>query len=133
MAETRMKTSIFSLFFLCFFTSAFACEQGEISFPENKVCATVSWISGPVLNQFSSANIHISETHLKLNVIPWMVMNNGHQHGSRPVSTTVISPNEYLVEKIYFMGGMMGDWFLKMQLVDDQNNIIEEVRKKIEL
>ncbi len=128
-----MKALFLSFFFLSFFTSAYACVQGEISFPQNKVCATVSWISGPSINQFNSASIHISDTNLKLNVIPWMVMDGGHEHGSRPVTITTVSPTDYLVEKLYFMGGMHGDWFLKLQLVDADKKIIEEVRTKVEL
>lgn len=128
-----MKAFFLSLIFLNFFTSAYACVQGEISFPQNKVCATLNWIQGPSLNQFNSASLHISETNLKLNVIPWMVMGMGHEHGSRPVTITNVSPFDYLVEKIYFMGGMSGDWFLRLQLVDDKKNVIEEVRTKIDL
>lgn len=128
-----MKALFLSFFFLSFFTSAYACEQGEISFPQNKVCATVSWITGPTLNQFNSTSIHVSKTNLKLNVVPWMVMDGGHEHGSRPVSITNVSPSDYLVEKLYFMGGMHGEWFLKLQLVDAEKKILEEVRTKVEL
>lgn len=128
-----MKALFLSLFFLCFISSAYACDQGEISFPQNKVCASLSWITGPSLNQFNSVNIHISETNLKLNVLPWMVMEGGHEHGSRPVTITTVSKADYLVEKLYFMGGMHGDWFLKLQLVDGDKKIFEEVRTKVEL
>lgn len=127
-----MKT-IFLMSFLVFFTKAFACEQGEISFPQNKVCTEVKWITAPAFNQFLSASFHLSETNLRLNVVPWMVMGGGHEHGSRPVVMTTVSPVDYLAEKIYFMGGMHGEWFLKLQLLNEKNEIIEEVRTKVDL
>ena len=128
-----MKTLLVGLLFLCFITSVNACEQDEISFPKNNVCARLSWINTPALNQYNSASIHTSATELKLNVLPWMVMAGGHEHGSRPAQITTISPNDYLIEKLYFMGGMQGDWFLKLQLLDASKVILEEIRVKVEL
>jgi hypothetical protein len=40
--------------------------------------------------------------------------------------------NEFLIEKAYFMGGMDGQWFLKIQLNDANHSFIEEVRYLIE-
>lgn len=128
-----MKALVFSLFFLNLSTAVWACEQDEISFPKNNVCAKLSWINTPALNQYNSASIHTSATELKLNVLPWMVMAGGHEHGSRPAQITTISPNDYLIEKLYFMGGMQGDWFLKLQLLDASKVILEEIRVKVEL
>lgn len=125
-----MKITFSVLMFLSFFTSAFACVQDEISFPKNNICVEVKWIVGPTSNEFNSASFHVSDSNLKLNVIPWMVMAGGHEHGSRPVLITNVSPNDYLVEKMYFMK-MMGDWFLKMQLINDKKEVVEEVRVKL--
>jgi hypothetical protein len=116
-----------------FITSAYACQQDEIKFPQNNVCAKLNWITGPFFDQFNSASISLSETNFKLNVLPWMVMTNGHDHGSRPVVLTTIAPREYLVEKIYFMKGMQGNWFLRLQLINEKKEIIEEVRTLVEL
>jgi hypothetical protein len=121
------------LFVSLFVASVQACEQNEISFPKNNVCAKLNWISGPAFDQFNSATVHTSETNLKLNVLPWMVMSGGHEHGSRPVLLTTVAPGEYLVEKIYFMKGMQGSWFLKLQLLNDNKEIVEEVRTLVEL
>lgn len=126
-----MKTLFLSLVFVSFFTKAYACEQGEIKFEKNNICAEVNWIKGPSLNEFNSVSVNLSENkNLTLNVIPWMVMAH-HEHGSRPVITTAISPTDYLIEKIYFMGGMQGQWYLKLQLLNDKKEIIEEVRSPI--
>ena len=128
-----MKHLLLILLFLSFFTKAYACEQDEINFVENNICAKLNWITGPTLNEFNSINVSLSENkNLKLNIIPWMVMSS-HEHGSRPVVMTTLSPTEYLVEKIYFMGGMHGQWYLKLQLLNDQNIVVEEVRSLLGL
>lgn len=128
-----MKTFFLALFFVSFFTKAYACEQGEINFVKNNICAKINWIKGPSINEFNTVSVNLSENkNLKLNVLPWMVM-SGHEHGSRPVTMTTVSPTDYLVEKIYFMGGMHGQWYLKLQLLNDQNTIVEEVRSPVSL
>ena len=128
-----MKNIFLCLLLMSFFTKAYACEQGEINFAQNNICAKINWLTGPTFNQLNTASISLSENKdLKLNVIPWMVM-NVHEHGSRPVVMTSISPTEYLVEKIYFMGGMQGQWYLKLQLLNDQSIVLEEVRTPVSL
>lgn len=128
-----MRTVLLALFFVSFFTNAYACEQNEINFVKSNICVKLNWISGPSFNEFNSVSINLSENkNLKLNVLPWMVM-SGHEHGSRPVVMTTVSPTEYLVEKIYFMGGMHGQWYLKLQLLDQSNVIVEEVRSPVSL
>ena len=114
-------------------TAPLSCEQGEINFAQNNICAKINWLTGPTFNQLNTASISLSENKdLKLKVIPWMVM-NAHEHGSRPVVMTSISPTEYLVEKIYFMGGMQGQWYLKLQLLNDQSIVLEEIRTPVSL
>ena len=117
-----------------FSTSLMACESGEISFPQSDLCAKVEWLQGPNYNQFNSIEISLNkESTYKLNIIPWMVMSEGHEHGSRPVKITATSSTHYIVEKIYFMGGMMGDWYLRFQLLNADNSVLEEVRTLVEL
>ena len=129
-----MKTLFLAFASAILFSSAYACESGEIAFEKNNLCAKIHWITGPSANLYNSATITLSNnTDLKLNVIPWMVMEGGHEHGSRPVTITNVSPTDYLVEKLYFMGGMMGEWYLKLQLVNDQKVVVEEVRTLVEL
>ncbi len=128
-----MKTLLITTLIAYFSTSAFACEQDEISFSKQNVCAKIEWISKPVFNQYTSATVVLkNNSGYAVNVIPWMVMDGGHEHGSRPTKITTVSPDDFLVEKIYFMGGMMGDWFLRIQLLNGKN-VIEEVRTKVEL
>lgn len=113
---------------------AYACEQGEIGFSGNNVCAKVEWQNTPVFNQYINATVTLKNNeNYTLNVIPWMVMAMGHEHGSRPVVMTAVSPSDYLVEKIYFMGGMKGDWFLRLQLLNDKKQVVGESRMKVEL
>jgi hypothetical protein len=126
--KPHMKYFFFTLICSLFFGNLYACETGEIAFEKNNLCAKIQWITGPSVNQYNSATIALSgPTAYKLNVLPWMVMDAGHEHGSRPVTITTVSPTDYLVEKMYFME-MMGDWYLKLQLVDAQKVVVEEVR-----
>lgn len=126
-----MKTLLFAFSLMGIINQAKACEPNEIAFPKNQVCSKLTWITGPSFNQFNSATVQLSETNLKLNVIPWMVMTGSHEHGSRPVTINAISPSDYLIEKIYFMGGMQGNWFLKLQLINDKKEVVEEVRSLV--
>jgi hypothetical protein len=129
-----MKTLFLSIITAFLFTSAYACETNEINFEKNNLCVKVEWIVGPTLNEFNSLSVTLSnESTLKLKVIPWMVMAGGHEHGSRPVTINATSTQNYIIEKIYFMGGMMGDWFLRFQLIDNSGAVVEEVRSLVEL
>ncbi len=128
-----MKYLFLTLLLLSFFTKAHACDQDEIKFIENGICAKINWIIGPTYNQFNEIQVILSENNnFRLNVIPWMVM-SAHEHGSRPIVMTVITPTDYLIEKIYFMGGMQGLWYLRFQLLNEQNIVLEEVRSLVSL
>lgn len=128
-----MKTLFLALMFVSFFTKAYACEQGEINFVKNNICARVDWVKGPSINEFNTVVVNLTEDKdLTLNVIPWMVM-MGHEHGSRPVTIKAVTPRDYLIEKIYFMGGMNGQWYLKLQLLNDKKEVVEEVRTPVNL
>lgn len=112
---------------------AFSSERCDLKFTQTSVCANIDWIYGPYLDQYNSAKISISENNTigSIKVIPWMVMNS-HEHGSRPVVLTKTGDREYLIEKAYFMGGMQGQWFFKVQLNDLNNKLIEESRILVE-
>lgn len=128
-----MKMLSLALMFISFFTNVYACEPGDLNFVKNNICARVSWIKGPSINEFNAVAVNLSEDkNLTLNVIPWMVM-SGHQHGSRPVVTTITSPTDYVIDRIYFMGGMSGQWYLKFQLLNEKKEVVEEVRTPINL
>lgn len=129
-----MKTIFLFAALSLFSISTQACEVGELTFPNSDLCAKVEWLQGPSYNQYNSMEVTLNkETSLKLNVVPWMVMSGGHEHGSRPVKLNANSSTEYSVEKIYFMGGMVGEWYLRFQLLNSENNVVEEVRTLIEL
>lgn len=129
-----MKKTLLAIVLSLLTSAAFACEPGEVAFEKSNLCARISWLAGPVFNQYSSATVSLSEqTALKLNVIPWMVMGGGHEHGTKKVTITATSPTDYLIEKIYFMGGMTGSWFLRLQLINDKNEVAEEVRTLVAL
>lgn len=129
-----MKKAFLAIVLSLLTSAVFACESGEVAFEKSLLCAKISWLTGPVFNQYSSATVTLNEqTALKLNVIPWMVMGGGHEHGTKKVTITATTPTDYLIEKIYFMGGMTGSWFLRLQLINDKSEVVEEVRSLVAL
>lgn len=124
---------LLALSLIVLFQQVSACEIGEISFPKSHVCSKLTWLNTPSFDQYNSVTVQLGETDLKLKVFPWMVMMGGHEHGSRPVTMNEVSPRDYLIEKIYFMGGMQGSWYLRLQLINDKKEVVEEVRSLVEL
>ena len=124
--------SLLLTFILLSTKTVLAEERCDVKFSQTNVCANIDWIYGPFLDQYTSAKISHSENNnvVSLKVIPWMVMAN-HEHGSRPVLLTKTSDREYLVEKAFFMGGMEGHWFFKIQLLDVNKKVLEESRYSI--
>jgi hypothetical protein len=124
------------LFFIIAIVSSFtvfADERCDVKFSKTSLCANIDWIYGPYLDQYNSAKVSLSENDkvATIKVIPWMVMRS-HEHGSRPVVLTKTGDREYLIEKAYFMGGMEGSWFFKIQLNDSTNTMIDEARYLVE-
>jgi len=113
--------------------SLIANERCDLSFPKSNTCVNFEWVYGPYLDQYNTIKISYRETldATSIKVIPWMVMQHGHEHGSRPVTMTQTGDREFLVDKIFFMGGMMGEWYLRVQLLDSKNSILEEQRQLI--
>ncbi|MDO9183176.1 MAG: hypothetical protein Q7U04_12245 [Bacteriovorax sp.] len=128
-----MMKLLITIFALISMNFTFADERCDVKFTKTSICANIDWIYGPYLDQYNSAKISLSENDkvVTIKVIPWMVMSN-HEHGSRPVVLTKTGDSEFLIEKAYFMGGMDGSWFFKIQLNDSTNNLIEEARYHLE-
>ena len=113
--------------------SVFSNERCDLTFTKTNTCVNFDWVYGPFLDQYNSVKVSFQESNEveAIKVIPWMVMQHGHEHGSRPVTMTKTGDREYLVDKIFFMGGMVGDWYLRVQLLDSKNTILEEQRQLI--
>jgi hypothetical protein len=114
-------------------TALSAEERCDVKFFKVSVCANIDWVYGPFLDQYNSLKISLTENDKasSVKIIPWMVMSDV-EHGSRPVVLTKIGDREFLIEKAYFMSGMDGQWFFKIQINDSKNMLIEEVRYLIE-
>ena len=112
--------------------SIFADNRCDFSFPNNKVCAELNWVYGPFYDQENSFRVSLTNsTHFTaIKVIPWMVM-HGHEHGSGPVKMKAIGQNEFQIDNAHFIGGMMGDWFIRLQLLNG-TQVVEETRLKVE-
>lgn len=48
------------------------------------------------------------------NIKLWMVMKNGHEHGSDKVNIKQLGPNKFLVSNVWFL--MLGQWSLKINI-----------------
>jgi len=93
---------------------------------KNNICAEINWTYGPFFDKYSSAVLLLNQAR-QIKVIPWMVMDK-HEHGSRPVKLITLNPTEFKIDEMFFMGGMTGRWFLKIQLLDNKKNVIDEAR-----
>lgn len=126
-----MKTIVVLMAFIS--SMAMAQTRCDLNFKVTQLCAQIDWIYGPFLDQNNSLTISVNKNDAvkSIKVIPWMVMSEGHEHGSRPVKMSVTSELEYRIENAYFMGGMMGDWFLKVQLLDTNGKLLEEAKAPI--
>lgn len=124
-----MKNVLFSLFVLCSISSAFACD---ISVAELNACAKIEWIEGPFVGQYSKAKLSFTteqstvespdylelEPQYVLKTYVWMIMMH-HEHGGRPVILTKLDKGQYLVDKVFFMGNMRGQWQLRFQVLQN--------------
>jgi hypothetical protein len=126
-----MKT-ILLLTSLIFSTTTFADSRCDFTFPNSKVCAELNWLYGPYFDQENSFRISLTNStqYNAIKVIPWMVM-HGHEHGSGPVKMKTIGQNEFQIDNAHFLGGMMGDWFIRLQLLNGIQ-VVEEARLKVE-
>ena len=120
-----------------FSSTAKAECSSELSMPKSNICVEIQWSYGPYLNQYNEAIVTLnplkSDQEIKtqkIKIFPWMVMPN-HQHGSRPVVIQKLRDHEFKVEKIYFMGGMMGYWLIKVQNLTSDNTLFEEVSYRV--
>lgn len=117
------------------FSFSWGCD---LEMKKTKLCANVTWVTQPIENQFLSAKVVFQNTESELEQIgsfkflTWMVM-PGMEHGGRPLKVTQASAFEYLLEKIYFMGGMSGSWYLKAQVFNKNSQLIEEARYEVQL
>lgn len=91
-------------------------------------CQKVEWINGPSLDQFNSFKL-VVDPKLEIDFIkvtPFMEMPGDICHSSRPSMVKKISAHEFLIEKIYFTGGMEGKWFLIFEAFNKNNQLIKK-------
>ena len=133
-----LKSLIFTAFLLPL--HLFAQERTERScslyLPEQDVCATLKWIDGPHLNQAHSRTGHrmpsikqystLDVTFWKkddslkkplqfsfVKIYPWMIM-HGMEHGTRPVTLSLLPNGHYRASKILFMKMGHGHWEMRL-------------------
>jgi len=109
-------------------TLSLANNNGCIAITKDQLCLQIDWTEGPYLSAYSKnivkfKDMKASTEELEVYKSPvdsvqfygWMVM-HAHQHGTRPVTTTLIENGIYENSKIYFMGGMTGTWQFNVKI-----------------
>jgi hypothetical protein len=94
---------------------------------QERLCVSLEWIEGPFLNAYSKNIVsfqNVDTKELKSPSVPvkffgWMKMGT-HEHGTKPVQTSLIKEGVYQNAQIYFMGGMMGTWEFKVKVGDEE-------------
>lgn len=119
---------LFAFIFALFSTSLFAQEC--LHQTKERLCISLEWVEGPFLNSYSKnivkfENIDTKELKTPKGAVKfygWMKMGQ-HEHGTRPVKTTLQKEGVYENAQIYFMSGMMGTWEFKVK-VDEEDFVL---------
>lgn len=98
-------------------------------------CVKIKFVEGPkakvdskFILKFESESTPIVKIE-NLQVILWMLMGNGHGHGSAPTQISAIGENEYLIENVWFV--MKGKWDIKINFKSDGVN--QELKIPVEI
>jgi hypothetical protein len=119
---------LFVLLFALISTSLFA--QDCLHQTKERLCISIEWIEGPFLNAYSKNIVKFQNVDTKefksptgaIKFYGWMKMGH-HEHGTRPVKTSITQDGVYENAQIYFMGGMMGTWEFKAT-VDNEDFVL---------
>jgi hypothetical protein len=93
---------------------------------KERLCVNLEWVEGPYLNAYSKNIVTFQDIDTKEFKTPasavkfygWMKMGS-HEHGTRPLKTTLLKEGSFENSQIYFMGGMMGTWEFKLKVGDE--------------
>lgn len=117
------------LLLLVVFTSQISMANDScIALTKDKLCIQLDWTQGPFLGAYSENTVKFKDLSLStsdkevyrspkesIQFFGWMKM-GGHEHGTRPVETTLDADGVYSNSKIFYMGGMMGTWEFKVKI-----------------
>lgn len=108
--------------------SSFAKDENCIAITKDQLCIQLEWTEGPFLGAYSKNTVRFKDLKHStpektvyrapkesIQFFGWMVMAN-HEHGTRPVTTSILESGVYENTKIFYMGGMMGSWHFKLKL-----------------
>jgi len=137
------------LFSLFLSSMAMADCQNTFIDGQKELCYEYQWVSGPHLNGGHGHHGHQMKRPAKplassvrvlfwkksdidqnpvqvegLRIYPWMIMDNGMEHGTRP-ETLRFQEGYYYVEGIYLMK-MMGYWEMRLTIPADYNDFNPE-------
>lgn len=127
-----MKNVLVLIFFIINLNIAQAKSRPmcDIAFKKISLCANIQFVDG--ISRKSDAKFTVNYTSLKngkpvsLDSEPqvklWMVMKNGHEHGSEPLKITKKKEGVYLHENAWFL--MLGEW--KVFITAKNNGISEK-------
>lgn len=105
-----------------------------MSFKEVNLCADLTWVQGPVLNQTSHFQVKFwdkldeSQTALSpaydVEIYTWMIMANGHNHGGPGITVNEVLPGIFESKDArFFMGRMQGYWQVRVDIFENQKVI----------
>ena len=112
---------------LLFIVFSFTARASECLYQtQERLCIQLQWIDGPFLDAYSKNKVtfqSIDTKEFKTPSVPvkfyaWMKMGS-HQHGSKPIQTTLTQEGMFENTNIFFMGGMMGTWELKVKVGEE--------------
>lgn len=91
-------------------------------------CAEVTWSLGPKYGIFSKAQVKLTNKDGspfkeagKLEVYPWMIMENGHEHGARE-TVSKVNPNGVIDVSMIQLMKMPGAWYLRLKKTGTKNS-----------
>lgn len=132
----------FMIVFLVFSSMAFA--NCPIDLTAADLCADLAWIEGPYDGKTSQFRVKFWKSgdedqvakspQYKLDIYSWMVMGNGHNHGGPKLTWSEVSPGVFeVLDARFFMGQMQGHWLVRIDLLDNQNQIAAESSYRVVL
>lgn len=126
------------ILFLALSLNVFSEANCPLEFSSENLCAELTWIDGPYLNEESTFEVRfwnkfnpgkLVSPQNEVEMYSWMIMDNGHSHGGPAISWTEESEGLFMVEDArFFMMGMKGYWNIVIRTLDESGS---EIQKKM--
>ena len=101
---------------LAYSLNLWAAPIKETTCNNQGACVEIESVTDLVVKKESSFTVTLLdnvESVDDLKIYLWMIMPNGHEHGTAPLKITSLGGNKYLCEKAFFV--MKGKWQIKVE------------------